>query len=376
MSCNHVFAQFSISTGSHLLEVGGSVASFYNYRQLKSGENKFDKNRFGLRDVQLNIEGRKGNEIEYKFQIDFADLAENGNDAENPGLMDAWVAYKGISWLEIKLGYGKISYSRSSLVPFSYSAWWQRAEMARGNLFSRRDVGLTLSNSFLQRRINLSAGVYTGLGENSLRAGENDDSGMPEFAGRAEFCWPSYYRHRDVDTRHVPIPMFALGLNARYSHKRLPTGSFFPAGSTGDWGIRVLNGERKLYGLDLSAQYMGFSAQFEIHQSELIPSDTASSLLRKIPVKLSGGKVYAGAWSGQLAYFSKRLRTIFSARMESYNINDLSEGFATLYSGAICYQLDGFASMIRLQFLYAEDEDPLEPLDWQSQWRLGWQYLF
>jgi hypothetical protein len=248
--------------------------------------------------------------------------------------------------------------------------------MARGNLFSRRDAGITFSHSSFQRRLNVYAGIYTGLGENTIRIGENDDSGQPEYAARLELCWPSYYRHRDIDTRHTPIPMFSLGLNGRYSNKRLPSGSFFPSGSTGDWGVKVVDGEKSIYGLDVSAQFMGLSAQFEIHRAQLTPADTSSILLRKIPLSLSGGHVFAGAWSGQLAYFSKRLKTIFSVRIENYNINDLEGGFASRFSGALCYQIDGFYSMIRLQYLYIDQEDPLDPLDWQSQWRLGWQYLF
>lgn len=369
-------AQLSISNGKHLLEISGTVSSYYNYRSLKDGMMEKDKDRFNVRDAQLMIEGRNRDIYEYRIQMDFADLLQGGNDPENPGLMDAWFKYKGFQAFTIQFGYGKIQYSRSSLVPISYSAWWQRPEMARGNFFSRRDIGLTLSRSFWRRRIELSAGAYTGLGETSVRAGDNDDSGKLEYVGRAEFCWPSYYRNRDIDTRHVPVPMLMAGFNGRYANKQLPTGSYFPNGSQGDYGFKTVDGEKLTYGMDLSAQWQGFSAQFELQQVKATPSDTNSPFLKGYSREQTKGYFLAGGWSGQAAYYSKKLKTIVSARYEEFNLNDLVAGINQRASFAVCYQLDGFNSIIKLQVIHIIKEESLAPLDWKQQVRIGWQCMF
>ncbi|RYZ30006.1 MAG: hypothetical protein EOP49_40155, partial [Sphingobacteriales bacterium] len=180
-------AQLTLTNGNHTLEISGGISSYYNSRPLKDGEDDRKKDRFKLRDAQIQLEGRIGNTWEYELQMDFADQAANANgadfDPENPGLMDAYVIYKGLGFVNIQAGYGKIYYSRSSMTPFVYSPFWQRAELTRGSIFSQRDVGVTVMKDFWNQRINAYAGIYSGLGELSLN-GDNDASGQPEYAAR------------------------------------------------------------------------------------------------------------------------------------------------------------------------------------------------
>jgi hypothetical protein len=290
--------------------------------------------------------------------------------------MDAWFKYKGLKWFDVQVGYGKVQYSRSSLVPFSYSAYWQRPELFRGQYFSRRDIGLTLSKSFWQRRVELIAGAYTGLGEVSARVGDNDASGALEYIGRAEFCWPSYYRNRDLDVLHVPVPMIALGVNGRYANKLLPAGTFFPSGATGDFGLKVISGKKETYGFDVSAQWKGFSAQFELHQIKGTPADTNSFLLRNYSVAQSKGYFLSGGYYGQMSYFSRKLKTAISIRYEEYNISDLVIGNNQRFSMALAYQIDGFNSMIKAQWTHIMKEEILDALKWNEQFRIGWQVMF
>jgi len=369
-------AQFSVNNGKHILEISGTVSTYYNYRELKEGETEKDKNRFNLRDAQLMIEGRNGNLYEYRIQMDFADLTQGSTDPENPGLMDAWFKYKGLKWFDVQVGYGKVQYSRSSLVPFSYSTYWQRPELFRGQYFSRRDIGVTLSKSFWQRRVELIAGAYTGLGEVSARVGDNDASGALEYIGRAEFCWPTYYRNRDLDVLHVPVPMIALGVNGRYANKVLPAGTFFPSGSTGDFGLKVISGKKETYGFDVSAQWKGFSAQFELHQIKGTPADTNSFLLRNYTVAQSKGYFLSGGYYGQMSYFSRKLKTAISIRYEEFNISDLVVGNNQRFSMALAYQIDGFNSMIKAQWTNIMKEEILDALKWNEQFRIGWQVMF
>lgn len=377
-SMHKVFGQLTLSNGNHVLELSGSVSSYYNYRVLKPGELNNKKNRFKLRDAQIQLEGRSGNNIEYELQVDLADLALNSGsiDPENPGIMDAYLMYKGFKYVNVTIGYGKLFYSRTSLVPFIYSPYWQRPEFSRGNFFTRRDAGVTLSKSFWKQRINIYAGTYTGLGELSLQ-GNNDPSGQLEYVGRVDFAYPSRYRYRNIDTRHVPIPMFALGLNGRYANKTLPKGKAFPNNSVGSYGWRVINGEKLTYGLDFSFQYKGISAQFEINQIKATPSDSSDFLFRGYDMNQTKGYVLAGGYHAQLNYYSKTLKSIFSVRYEDFNINDLAVGYNQRLSFALAYQIDGFNNMIKFQYFNVlKEETSVDPLKWKEQFRIGWQYTF
>jgi len=368
-------AQISISNGVHSLEISGAVSTYYNQRILKPGEENKRKDRFRLRDAQIQIEGRIRNNIEYEFQVDFADLALGSLDPENPGIMDGYIEYKGFKALDIRLGYGKVPYSRTSLVPFIYSPYWQRAEMLRGDIFARRDIGLTLEKTFFRQLVNLQAGVYTGIGEVALR-GDNDPSGQPEYIGRVEFAYPARYRYRDIDTRVSPVPMFVFGANGRFTEKYLPAGTFFPQGAGGEYGIKVIDGKRLAYGFDAAFQYKGFSTQFEIHQMRATPQNPNSALLQGISPNRSGGYFLMGGYLAQVNYFSKPLQTIFSARFEEMDLNDLVPGNAQRMSVAIAYQIDGFKSMLKAQFFNILKEETIDPLRWNEQFRIGWQCQF
>lgn len=370
-------SQISFTNGKHSLEISGGISTYYNYRAIKpdaTNQNQ-NKNRFGLRDAQLQLEGRYGQTWEYELQVDFADFANSEADPENPGLMDAYVKFKGIPFVDVQLGYGKTPYSRSSLVPFIYSPYWQRAELVRGNLFSRRDVGITLSTSLWKQRIGIYAGAYNGIGEISLR-GDNDASGALEYIGRVEFAFPQRMRYRDIDDRNVHIPLFAIGLNGRFTDRKLPAGATFPSFSTGEYGIKIIDGKRLMYGLDAIVMYKGFSASFEIHQMRAEPRNENSILLQGVSPQKSGGYFLAGGYVAQLNYFSKFLKSVFSVRYEQMDLNDLVNGRSERFSCAYGFQLKRYNSMLKIQYTKILKEESIDPLRWTDQIRIGWQYLF
>ena len=371
-------AQLTLGNGEHVMEITGAVSTYYNQRILKPDNNNKNKDRFRLRDAQLQLEGRVKNNIEYELQVDFVDLASFASgeiDPENPGLMDAFVIYKGFPLFDIQMGYGKLYYGRSSLVPFSYSPYWQRAQIVRGDMFSRRDVGLTLMQDFWRQRINVYAGVYTGLGEITLR-GDNDATGQPEVVGRVDIAYPSRYRYRDIDDKITPIPMFQLGLNGRYFNKPLPEGRTFPSFSEGRYDLKVVNGQRTAYGLDASMQYMGFSAQFEIHQMLINPANDNSGLYQGFTAEEAEGYVLAGGWVAQAHYFYKPWNLIVSGRYETLDLSDLVPGASHRLGAAVAYQFKGFDSMIKFQYFNILQEESIDPIRWTEQFRIGWQYNF
>jgi len=378
LAVNTLYAQLTIGNGQHVLEISGRVSTYYNYRVLKPESDNKNKDRFKLRDGQVQLEGRVKNTLEYELQVDFVDLASFASgevDPENPGLMDAYVTYKGFSLFDIQMGYGKLYYGASSLVPFNFSPYWQRAQIIRGDMFSRRDVGVTLMQNYWRQRINVYAGVYTGLGEITLR-GDNDASGRPEFVGRIDVAFPSRYRYRNIDDKVSPIPMFQVGVNGRYTKKTLPEGRTFPSFSQGRYDVKVIDGERTAYGLDVSMQYMGFSAQFEIHQLLMNPSDDNSSLYRGFTPEEAEGYVLAGGWVAQANYFYKPWNLIVSGRYETLDISDLIPGASHRLGAAIAYQFKSFDSMIKFQYFTILKEEIIDPIRWTEQFRIGWQYNF
>jgi hypothetical protein len=378
-SCTNAFSQVTLSSGKHVLEISGGISTYYNYRSMKPGQLDESKNRFKLRDAQIELEGRIGPNFEYGLKVDLADMAANNStdviDPENPGLMEAIIKYKGLHFLDVELGYGKLYYSRNALVPFDYSPYWQRAELTRGSIFSTRDAGITLMKNFWKQRANVYVGAYTGLGELSL-TGDNDPSGNLEFVGRVDVSYPARYRYRDIDDRHTPIPMFSVGINGRYMNKKLPAGEVFPTNATGEYGLKVIDGKRYVYGLDASFQYMGFSGQFEIHQIKAEPQDPNDVLFQNYTPQQTKGYVLAGGYMAQLNYFITPLKTIVSARYEQLDLSDLAKDHSERFSPAIAYQVNGYNAMIKFQYFKIWKEETIDPLKWDEQFRIGMQLQF
>ncbi len=375
-------AQHTFTNGNHSLQLSGTISTYYNHRFLKDGELDKKNNRFRLRDMQVGFNGRVSNKWAYKLRVDLADLAETAMqtgttiDPENPGLMSAYVEYKGLP-VDIKVGYDKLPYSQGSMFSFDGSAFWQRGQMLRGDFFSRRDIGVTLTHTTWKQRINLYAGVYTGLGENIIGNNDNDPSGRLEYIGRADIAFPARYRYVESDILNVPIPMVRAGINARYTNKTQPTGEVLPNGVGGEYGLRVIDGKRLGYGFDASFQYRRFSAQFETQMVRLTPSDTNNALFYNTASTVNKGIVRAGGWQGQLNYYAMPIKSVLSVRFENYNLNDLVVGETQRLGVGYAYLINGYNAVVKLHYYRIIQEDlKLEPLKWTDQIRVGVVYNF
>jgi hypothetical protein len=356
-----VFSQFTLYKGDNSIEISGCLTSFYNYRFYPTSTSDFKKNRFGLRDAQLQFEGRIGKKYEYELQLDFADIFSKIEDVENPGLMDANFTYKIFSGFSTKIGFQKLPYSRSSLVPFVYSPFFQRAEMIRGELFSRRDAGITFQYTFMKQLINLYGGIYSGLGE-SILIGDNDRSGKSEFLGRIDISFPSRFRYRELDMNHSAIPMFSLGGNYRYSEKGTSLGQ--------DFQIKTLDGYKSLYGFDFAMQFKGFSAQIEAHQMYGVPKNP--SYLQGLNTRY----FKAGGILAQVNYYFKKIKSSFSVRYDEFNPSDLILGDTQKsISYGFNYFLDGTNSIIRIQYWQRLKQDITNSKWTDDQIRIGWTLL-
>ncbi len=371
-------AQTSIVSGNKSIEFSGIVAGFYNYRILKPGEDNFKNNKFALRNTIFCVNGRVENKWEYEFQVDFLNMSTSISDPENPGIVSAFIAYKALP-VKIKFGYDKLPFSQGSLASIYETPYWSRTQLTRGDFFSRRDAGITLSSSLWKQRVNIYAGAYSGLGETVFVAngGDTDPSGSPEFIGRVDVAFPSRYRHDEIDYKLSPIPLIRIGANARYTDKTQPGDNSLPIGVEGIYGLKVINGKKAIYGFDASIAYQGFSAQMESQLLKLNPANSNDPLYHNTTEDVNKKTIYAGGWQGQINYFWKRTKSIFSARYENYNTNDLVSGDAQRFSAAYAYQINGFKNSIKIHYfkIVTEDEN-LEPLKWTDQIRVGWQYMF
>jgi hypothetical protein len=379
------FGQLTISNGSNVLEISGLLSTTYTQRFLPAGSINFKKDVFGLNTARFKLEGRYGHNYEYQLQLDFSRLGFSA-DGEFPAVLDANFTYKGLRFMDVEVGYQKVPYSRSSLTPFSSQPFWQRAEIARGGIFSRRDIGVCLSRDFWKQRINLVAGVFSGQGEYSLTSvtgGDNDPSGKLEYVARADIAWPCRYRYSEVlDVKHVPVPMFALGINGRYVERS----QSLPAGLV-DYDLKIVAGKRTSLGFDLAAQYKGFSALFEMHQMTIRPDSNSFDNTKPLLLGKPTNYFRFGGVIAQLAYYNRKIKSGFLIRYDEFDPSDLVlNNTERTISYGYNFLLDGFRSMIRVQ--YWQRVGPWKDGGFQSvtqtpgllrvndQIRVGWQYAF
>jgi len=380
-SC-HVFGQTSFTNGVNSLEISGVITAIYKYRFLDSsnpdnhvGNNISNplnrkKNVFNLNNARLNIQGTKGTRWSYRVQADLAQLGFSSASGEFPAIADGWIAYKAMTGLRITLGYHKLPYSANSNASLETQPYWQRAEITRGGIFSRRDVGLTIKKSFLGERINLFAGVYSGMGEyilTSTSGGDNDANGKPEFIGRLELS-TSKLNYNDIyDVHKTQSPLFNIGINGRYAErtKSLP--------GLADYDLKIVNGTKKTIGADAAFAFMGVSAQFEIHQLIITPKGNDT-------IRLQGKNTShfnAGGLLAQLNYYQRKYKSGIYVRYDNLIPNDLIQNNKeqTLSFG-YNYFMSGSKSMLKIQYMDRLDKKNLTLLRQSDEIRIGWQLVF
>ncbi len=371
-----------INNGENELSVGGLLSSYYNYREYPKGVTpNLSKNTIKLKDAKFELKGKYGKDYEFHFQIDVSAWGAT-LDPANPLLDDANFTYKGFRKLfNINIGYGKVPYSFNSLVEHEQTPYWERPQITKGDVFSRRDAGITLDRSFWNKRIKATAGVYTGVGEVVL-GGTNDASGGFEYIGRLEVSYPEKRHDEVIDTKISSKPNFSIGLNGRYASKKLPAGSSFLSGETGallndtTLNFKVVNGEKYILGMDVNVEYKGASVQFETHSLTGRPQNETDPLFVGLPKKITNNYFKAGGWFAQANYFILPIKTILSVRYDEINVNDLIPGNAKHLGVGICWQLKGFASMLKAEFKRNLDQtETVNASSYGNEYRIGWQFI-
>lgn len=376
------YSQISFTNGENAMEISGVIGVYYNYRILDKNlatnhignlsTNPLDKkkNTFTLNTARINFQGLYGRKIEYRVQFDVAQLGYGSTNGELPAVLDAYMAYK--PWIggRITVGYQKLPYSANSLASIATQPYWQRAEITRGDIFSRRDVGVTLKQSLFNERINLYGGIYSGMGEyilNAVTNGDNDAQGSPEVIGRADFSTQKYNYNDIFDTKNFNTPVFNIGFNGRYVERKasLP-------GLT-DYDLKIVAGKKTTIGMDAAFAYKGFSGQFEIHQLIIHPvgADTA---------RLQGEKTTyfkAGGMLAELNYYNRKYKSGVFVRYDNLIPNDLiKNNMEQTLSFGYNYFMRGAKSVLKVQYFYRLDKNNPALQRVSDQVRLGWMFTF
>lgn len=379
------------------LQLNGRIAAYYENRWLKDGQTNLRHNGFAMKDADIDILGKTKNQFIYELQVSLLDLVsaasmgntnnlqtQNASNAspnpQNTGFKAAYMAYEGDKLpFHVKLGYDKVPYSQGSLNDAYSTPMWSHANLVGGDFFSRRDMGITLYKSLWKQRINIYAGAYSGLGENVFEYG-NDASGKPEYIGRIDVSYPSRFKYSAIDEASSPIPVFRVGLNARYTDKTQPAGHSLTTDvpdAPGAYGIRIINGKKTMYGGDFIIKYKGISLLFEADLIQMQPADAGDALYGATPTSFNNGMVKAGGITTGINYNWKSIHSTFSVNYEQINGNDLIAGDEQwLYLG-YAYKVNGFNSVLKLEYYKPLKEDVnLNPLKYTSQLRIGYQFVF
>jgi len=381
---------FTLSSDNNTLQIGGRVGFYYDYRWMKSyqGENqnppKLDKDGFQIKDIDLDLLGKTSSKFVYEFHISLVDLAtaaatQNTANPANPGIKASYLMYVGLP-VHIKLGYDKLPYSLGSISDVYATPMWSHSNLTGGDLFSRRDLGLTLNYETWKSRINTYAGIYTGMGENVFEYGQ-DNSGSFEYVGRVEFRYPGKMNYHNVDEENSPVPQFRIGINGRYENKTQPINqgnvvTNYPD-EVGIYGIRMIDGKRSIYGGDATIKYKGLSATFETDIINMQPADANDPLFNGTAPSFNHGIIMAGGYVAQLFYNNEKIHSTFGCQFEDVNANDLIVGDQQWINVSYAYKINSFNSVAKIEYYIPQKEDyNSNPLKYTAQLRVGYQVVF
>lgn len=378
-------SKFMLSSDNNILQIGGRVSGFYQLRILKddTSYNNKKNNGFQAKDFDLNFQGKTAGKFAYELHVSVLDIvtaatSQNTLNADNPGVKAGYLAYKG--WpVHIKFGFDKLPYSQGSMSDVWGTPYWSHAHLFGGDLFSRRDFGLTLNYRFFKDRINVYGGAYSGMGEYFFQYG-NDASGRPEYIGRIEYSHPGKMKYHIIDHEVSAKPTYRIAVNARYADKTQPAGQSIyddaPV-ATGKYGIRMVNGTRLAYGFDGILQYKGLSVTAEGHMIQLRPTDSMDAVYEGTTTAKNKSVVNASGLAVGANYAVDKIKSVFSAQYEYINVNDLATGYQEWFYLGYAYKVAGFNSVFKIQWYLPLTEDEVSnPIRYTSQIRIGYQLVF
>jgi len=327
-----------LNDGDYSFNLGGFIQAGAQYQKTEGSK---AENRFDIKYGFLSLGGNaKKEKVSFLLQLDFAD---------SKPLMDAWIAYKPVKFLNISAGQ-KQTFTNNREMTFLENrlSMNDRSILSRNLSGSGRELGLFLESEFLLGNIGIlpQVAVTTGDGRNSFGSGSTDvDKGGLKYGGRLDIC---------------PLGMFAQGndkIGADLAHEKSPKIKLGVAGSYnsgvsnvigeghGDFALYNADGKeklpdyRKLYA-DIMFKYSGFSLLGEYgstsatrlkgifteanNSGELLPGDISSYLYLGESYNIQMGYALRNGFALDLRYtkISPEFEDNISAlkEMNSYDI--------------------------------------------------------
>lgn len=386
-------SNFTLNSDNNTLQLAGRVSAFYEWRDLKTGPgttDNFHHNGFWPKDLDLDLLGKTTSKFVYEMHVSLLDIttaAVTGNNVnattftnaapDAPGIKAMYMMYTGFK-VHIKLGYDKIPFSQWSMSDSYNTPFWSHPNLCKGDFFNRRDFGLTLNSRLWQNRINLYAGVYTGVGEEVFEYGP-DASGTSEYVGRAEFSYPGKMDYKIIDLEGAPTPIFRIAADVRYEDKKQPAGHTLSADvpdALGTYGLNLIAGKKTVYGMDFIAKYKGLSFVFEADEIYAQPATASDALFMGTTAAQNGGYVKAGGITTGINYNWKPKKCVFSLNYEYLNANDLAKGHEEWLHLGYAYTVTRFNSVFKVEWYRPVVEDQSNPLKYNSELRIGYQIVF
>lgn len=372
-----VQAQHTFTHGNNSFEISGYLISYYQYRPTFAGDpnaNDHHKNTFALDDARLVMKGYVKGGFKYELEANFADLvtiAINGiKDIKSAPLTEANISYS-CPYINIKAGYFKLPTSASSLVDKIPSPFTHRATIANGDYFSRRDVGLLLNKDFWHQRVNIYAGIVSGMGEQIL-LGDGDPNGKPEYLARLELS-SAYYRDEELDTRDLALPLARVAGNVRYNQKTTFTGNGDATFALDN--AKTIDGTKITYGVDAGFMWHGFSAQFEMDHARMSPRN-GTPLFNQLAL-YNTTYFRHGGYLVQVNYYSKLLRSAVGLRYDEFNASDLVGGAQQRTLGIVYnFIWAPYNLTLKVHYDYRFKQPNLNQKWAEDQLRIAVQYTF
>jgi hypothetical protein len=84
----------------------------------------------------------------------------------------------------------------------------------------------------------------------------------------------------------------------------------------------------------------------------------------------------AGGYVAHLNYHVKPANLTLSVRFEEMNLNDLAPGLSRRGGAALAYHADRYNTMLKAQYFHIFEEESIDALRWNEQFRIGTVYVF
>lgn len=228
-------------------------------------------NQWQMRRLYLNLKGNAFNkDLGYRLMVDFG--------SGTTTTLDAYLEYRVASELQGRVGQMTVPFSRQAITPSSAQQFTDRSD-ATVSFMPFYDIGALLSGDYDKGLVTYAAGVYSGVGSNTLR--NRDDNAL---LGRLEINPLGKLPYAETDVNHVEAPYLSVG-GAVYYNTLLkginPAGSMVlesstpPYASSNGWlGMNFLKvgfapiEELEIFEweTDLNGKWRGFSVQTEYYR--------------------------------------------------------------------------------------------------------------